>query len=188
MFFVGAATVLAFGWVVFPYILYKPVDQPIQFSHVAHTGDNVGLKCESCHIFDKDGHFFGIPTIDKCRSCHLKPMGISKSEATLAIEYVAPSREVPWVIYLKQPQNVFFSHATHVKLAGIECQTCHFGQAYSRSLRPAYFSRISGYSLDIFGKDLLNFPSTPSHGMRMDDCSNCHHEHGVKESCIDCHK
>jgi hypothetical protein len=188
MFFVGAAAVIAFGWIVFPYIIYKPVNQPIQFSHAAHTGDNVGLKCESCHTFDEDGRFFGIPTIDKCRSCHSKAMGISKSDAVLANDYVAPNREIPWVTYSKQPQNVFFSHATHAKLAGIECQTCHFGQAYSKRLRTAYFTRISGYGLDIFGKDLLNFPSTPSRGMRMDDCSNCHHERGVKESCIDCHK
>jgi len=188
MFFLGAAVILAFGWVVFPYVIYKPVNQPIQFSHFTHTSDNVGLKCENCHTFDKDGRFDGIPKIEKCRSCHLKPLGISGDEEKLERNYINPGLEIPWVIYSKQPQNVFFSHATHVKLAGIDCQTCHFGQAYTRSLRPAYFSRISGYSIDIFGKDLLDFPSTPSSGMRMADCSSCHHRQGVKESCIDCHK
>ncbi|HUI29912.1 MAG TPA: menaquinone reductase multiheme cytochrome c subunit QrcA [Candidatus Acidoferrales bacterium] len=188
MFLTGITVILLFGWITFPYVIYRPVNQPIQFSHFAHTGDNVGLKCGSCHTFDKDGRFNGIPTIEKCRSCHSKPMGISKDEARLVNEYVMPGREIPWIIYSMQPQSVFFSHSTHVKLAGMDCQTCHFGQAYTRKLRPAYFSRISGYGLDVFGKDLLNFPSTPSRGMRMDDCSNCHHERGVQESCIDCHK
>ncbi len=188
MFFMGATAILAFGWITFPYIIYKSADQPVQFSHLAHTGDNVGLQCESCHTFDKDGRFEGIPSTDKCASCHSHPKGISDAEAKMVRDYIKPGREIPWIIYSKQPQNVFFSHATHVKSAGMDCQTCHFGQAYTGSLRPAYVSRISGYGLDIFGKNLLNFPSTPSRGMRMDDCSNCHRERGVKESCIDCHK
>ena len=44
------------------------MDQPLQFSHVAHKGDDVGLKCEDCHVFDKDGRFFGIPSIEKCEA------------------------------------------------------------------------------------------------------------------------
>ncbi len=187
-FFVGAGVILVFGWVFFPYFIYKSVDQPVQFSHFMHTSDNVGLKCESCHTFDKDGNFLGIPTIEKCASCHSRSMGVSNEEKKMVDNYIKPGREIPWIIYSKQPENVFFSHATHVKLAGMDCQTCHFGQAYTQNLRPAYISRISGYSIDIFGKDLLNFPSTPSRGMRMDDCSNCHQRRGVKESCIDCHK
>jgi hypothetical protein len=179
---------LSLGWLAFPYLVYRPVDQPIQFSHFAHTSDNVGLKCEDCHTFDKDGRFGGIPSTDKCKDCHSEPMGISKEEGRLSDEYIKPGRELPWVTYSKQPQNVFFSHATHVKLAGIDCQTCHFGLEYSRNLRPAYISRISGYSLDVFGRNLFNLPPTPSRGMRMDDCSDCHHKRGVQESCIDCHK
>ena len=56
-------------------------------------------------------------------------MGVSDEEKKLVDDYIKPGREIPWIIYSKQPQNVFFSHATHVKLAGIDCQTCHFGQA-----------------------------------------------------------
>ncbi|MFZ1083005.1 MAG: menaquinone reductase multiheme cytochrome c subunit QrcA [Candidatus Kryptoniota bacterium] len=188
MFSLGIGGMLAFGWVFFPYLIYKSIDQPIQFSHLAHTGDNVGLKCESCHTFDKDGRFYGIPTIDNCTRCHSRPIGVSDEEKKLVDNYIKLGREIPWIIYSKQPENVYFSHPTHVKLAGINCQTCHFGQQYTRNLRPAYISRVSGYSLDIFGKDLLNLPSTTSRGMRMDDCSNCHHQRGVKESCIACHK
>jgi len=188
MFFAGLAAMLAFGWIVFPYIIYKSVDQPVQFSHMTHTGDNVALTCDSCHTFSADGRFVGIPTIDKCATCHSQSKGVSDDEEKMIANYIKPHREIPWVIYSKQPQNVFFSHATHVKLGGMDCQTCHFGRIYTRDLKPALISRISGYSLDVFGKNLINAPYTPSRGMRMDDCSNCHHERGVKESCIDCHK
>ena len=189
MFGLGAAAILLIGWVVYPYIIYKKVDQPIKFSHFIHTGDNVGLKCEDCHSFEKDGRFHGVPEIAKCKTCHsTTPMGISGEEERLVNDYIKPGNEIPWVIYSKQPQNVFFSHATHVLLARIDCQSCHFGQAFAQTLRPAYISRVSGYSLDVFGKNFLNLPSTPSRGMRMDDCSNCHYQRGVQESCIACHK
>lgn len=188
MFFAGTVTMLVFGWIAFPYIIYKPVNQPVQFSHLAHTGDNVGLTCEDCHTFDSNGQFCGIPSTAKCATCHSQSMGVSEAEEYMVENYIKPGREIPWAIYSRQPENVFFSHATHVKRAGIDCQYCHFGHAYTRDLKPAHFSRISGYSLDVFGKNLFNVPSTQSRGMRMDDCSDCHTKRGVNESCVSCHK
>ncbi len=187
-FLLGIAGMLLFGWIIFPFLIYRSVDQPIQFSHKTHTGDNVGLTCGECHTYDSDGRFCGIPTKEKCAGCHSRPIGVSDEEKNLVKDYISTGKEIPWVIYSRQPENVCFSHAAHVKLAGIDCQSCHFGHAYTETLRPARFSRISGYSLDIFGKTLVNAPSTVSSGMRMDDCAECHEKRGVKESCIDCHK
>jgi menaquinone reductase, multiheme cytochrome c subunit len=187
-FFLGIAGMLLFGWVVFPFLFYKSVDQPIQFSHKTHTGDNVALTCGDCHTYDSEGRFCGIPSTKECAACHSRPIGISEEEEKLVKDYIGTGTEIPWVIYSRQPENVYFSHATHVKLAGLDCQSCHFGHAYTETLRPARLSRISGYSLDVFGKTLLNAPSTASPGMRMDDCAGCHHMRGIKESCIDCHK
>lgn len=188
MFYFGFAGMLVFGWIVFPFLIYRSVDQPIQFSHKTHTGDNVGLKCNDCHTYDDDGRFLGIPATEKCTRCHSRATGVSPEEKKLIADYITPGRNIPWVVYSRQPENVYFSHARHVKSAGLDCQACHFGHAYSSSLRPARFSRISGYSLDVFGKTLLNAPSTTSSGMRMDDCVACHREHGITVSCIDCHK
>ncbi len=187
-FYTGIGAALVFGWLIFPHIIYRSVYQPVQFSHVAHTGDNVRMTCGDCHAFEKDGRFLGIPATQKCAGCHAETMGVSKEEERIVEEYIKPGKEIPWVVYSRQPENVYFSHATHVKLAGIECQSCHFGHAYTRNLRPARFDRLSGYSLDVLGKSLFNSPSTQSRGMRMDDCVNCHRQRGVKESCIECHK
>ncbi len=188
MFFAGLAGTLLLGWIVFPYLIFRSVDQPLQFSHKTHTGDNIGLKCVDCHTYDKDGRFIGIPATKVCRPCHSEPVGTSNEDTRLVTDYVNTGREIPWVVYSRQPENVYFSHATHVRLAGLKCQSCHFGHAYTSNLRPARFSRISGYSLDIFGRTLFNVPSTPSRGMSMDDCASCHRAKGVNESCIGCHK
>ncbi len=188
IFFFGIVGMLLFGWIIFPLFIYEQVDQPIQFSHRTHSGDNVALKCADCHSFDKDGRFVGIPAVSKCAGCHSHTIGASGEEKRLVEDYVIKNREIPWVVYSSQPENVYFSHATHVKLGKVDCISCHFGHQYTDRLRPAMFSRISGYSLDVFGSTLFDVPSTPSTGMRMDDCAGCHSKHGFKETCIDCHK
>ncbi len=188
LFFFGFAGMVLFGWIAFPILLYKSVEQPVQFSHRTHIGDNVALKCDYCHQFDKDGRFLGIPQTEKCSGCHSRSVGTSAEEARFVREYIDTGRKIAWIVYSRQPRNVWFSHAAHVKLAGLDCGSCHSGQSYSDRLRPARFSRISGYSLDVFGQTVFNIPSTPSRGMRMDDCVSCHRERGLKESCIGCHK
>ncbi len=188
IFFFGIVGALFFGWVVFPALLYEAFDQPIQFSHAIHTGDNVALACSDCHSFDKDGRFLGIPSSAECTRCHSRPMGISKEEEKLVRDYIIPRKVIPWVRYLRQPENVYFSHATHVEIAKIDCQSCHFGHGYTDKLSPGQFSRISHYSLDVFGRTLFNIPATRSLGMRMEDCAECHRKRGVEDSCMDCHK
>ena len=188
IFFFGIVGTLLFGWIIFPLFIYEPVDQPVQFSHRTHSGDNVALKCIDCHSYDKDGRFCGIPTISKCAGCHAHTIGDSEEEKRLVKDYIIENREIPWVVYSSQPDNVYFSHATHVKLGKLDCSTCHFSHEYTDRLRPAMVSQISGYSLDVSGSTLFDVPSTPSTGMRMSDCAGCHSKHGLKESCIDCHK
>ncbi len=189
LFFIsGIAAALIFGWIVFPSFLYESFSQPVQFSHAAHTGDNVGMSCGDCHVFEDDGRYYSIPASEKCSECHSKSMGVSVAEEKMVSDYLNKGKNIPWIVYSEQPENVYFSHATHVKVAGIECRSCHFGHEFTHGLRPARFNRISGYSLDVLGGNLLDTPPTPSKGMRMDDCVACHHSRGIKEGCIDCHK
>ncbi len=188
IFFFGIVGMLFLGWIIFPFFIYAPVAQPVQFSHSTHAGDNVGLKCVDCHSYDKDGRFLGIPGTSKCAGCHSHTIGVSDEEKKFVDEYILRHKEIRWVVYSSQPENVYFSHATHVKVGKLDCETCHFGHEFTDKLRPARFSRISGYSIDVSGSTLLDIPSTPSTGMRMDDCAGCHNKRGHKESCIDCHK
>jgi hypothetical protein len=197
LFLAGAVTALAAGWSGFPRIIYKTQPQPVDFSHKVHA-DQAGQKCEDCHGFRDDGSFAGIPSLDKCGSCHAAPMGTTAAEKNFIGRYVTPQREPEWRSYSRQPENVYFSHAIHVRTAKLACERCHGAIGASEKLPVYGEDRISGYSRDIWGT-----AKTP--GMTMNDCIACHKAKGVSRrkteagtshseaagtdlSCLDCHK
>ncbi|HEX3745745.1 MAG TPA: menaquinone reductase multiheme cytochrome c subunit QrcA [Bryobacteraceae bacterium] len=177
----GMAVALGAGWLASPRAIYRSRPEPVNFSHKIHT-DKAGTKCEDCHSFRDDGTFAGVPTVDKCAGCHAAPMGTTAAEKSFIDNHVTPNREPQWASYARQPENVSFSHAAHVKRAGLACAVCHGNTGTSDGLRPYRIDRISGYSADIW-----RIPNTP-HGMKMTDCVNCHRQHGQENSCLDCHK
>jgi hypothetical protein len=181
LFAVGAAVSSTAGWTLFPKLLYKQVSQPVAFSHKVHA-DKAGMQCNDCHSLREDGSFSGIPKIAKCAECHAAAMGDTPAEAALVRDYVTPNREVPWLVYARQPDNAWFPHAQHLKRAKLDCATCHGGQGKSDKLPLFEVNRISGYSRDVMGRPGRNS------GMRMDDCVQCHQQHGLLYACLDCHR
>lgn len=163
--FIGA---MVMGWIVFPNLLYSQKAQPVNFSHAAHQDND----CESCHKFRADGSYTGVPKISNCKECHESAQGSSEAERILVEEYVAKDREIPWKVYARQPDNVFFSHAPH-KGKGIECVTCHRDVSKEASLPPFREDRITGYSIST---------------MEMTECEKCHADKGVSNNCEICHK
>lgn len=188
LFTAGFGAALAFGWFAFPALLYEKIEQPLQFSHKIHTGEKVGLTCDECHSFRPDGSFTGIPTVDKCATCHGTQVSDSPDEKILVDEYVAKNTPIPWLVYARQPQNAYFAHIQHVKNAAIPCERCHGPHATTDRLPPFERNRISGYSRAIWGPNISGLKSHEWEGMKMDDCSHCHRERGVAESCLGCHK
>jgi menaquinone reductase, multiheme cytochrome c subunit len=187
MFFAGFAAALAIGWVGFPYALYERIEQPLQFNHRVHTED-AGMACADCHAFADDGRFAGIPATASCAMCHVAPLGESEAERVLVEEYLEPGREIEWLVYSRQPVNVYFPHAQHVNGAGLDCETCHGPHGASESLRPFERNRLSGYSRDVWGSRLSRVGMSEWEGAKMVDCSRCHRDLGVTESCLTCHK
>jgi hypothetical protein len=179
---------LAMGWHAFPRVLYRRIHQPVQFSHRIHTGEKVGLSCDSCHTLSDDGRFAGIPAIEQCSGCHAQAQGLTADEKEVVEKYVTPNKEIPWLVYARQPENVNFSHAPHLKLAQLKCERCHGPHGSSDSLRPYEENRISTYSRDIWGHSISRMRNNSWEGMKMDDCARCHQEQNVSTSCIDCHK
>ncbi len=172
LFLAGAMTALGAGWAGFPRVIYKSRLQPVEFSHKIHA-EKAGSKCEDCHAFRDDGSFAGLPGLDKCSGCHAAAMGTTAAEKEFIDKYVTPQREPEWASYARQPENVWFSHATHVKLGKLKCESCH--QDHGSTDKPPRYqeNRISGYS----------------RGLRtMDGCVSCHHKQGLEHSCLDCHK
>src|SRR5690349_17898482 len=125
MFLLGFAATMWAGWFAFPRVLYSTGSQPLNFSHKVHAGEKVGMSCDDCHGIGEDGRFAGIPRVEKCAGCHAEPVTESADEQLLVTRYVKTEREVPWLVYSRQPDNVAFSHAIHVKLAKLKCEQCH---------------------------------------------------------------
>jgi hypothetical protein len=105
---------------------------------------------------------------------------------------VAEEKEVPWLVYSKQPDCVYFSHIPHVKMANLECATCHGKHSETDQLPLYEENRLTGYSRNIWGKRLsgVYFKKEPYDRMKMDDCAECHTKKGRKENnaCFVCHK
>jgi menaquinone reductase, multiheme cytochrome c subunit len=177
-FILGLFASLILGWIIFPKFLYSQKKQPIDFNHVVHVAE-VDNGCESCHFFRKDGTYSGVPKLEQCIGCHEEIQGISLDEIKFFEDYVSKGREVPWLIYSRQPDCVFFSHAAHVKIAGMDCVTCHGHIGESKSLKIYEENRITGYSRDIWGKSIAGFKKNTWDRMKMDDCSECHCEYAA---------
>ncbi|MBW2704944.1 MAG: cytochrome c3 family protein [Deltaproteobacteria bacterium] len=194
-FILGLVASLVLGWVIFPQLLYSKKEQPVQFNHVLHN-ELVDDGCESCHFFREDGTYSGVPKLAQCIDCHEEVQGESEEEAKFVNQYVLKEREVPWLVYSRQPDCVFFSHVAHVKMGQMDCVTCHGDVGESESLKPYEANRISGYSRDIWGKNIAGIKFNSWDRMKMDDCSECHVRENVNQGsvqtlrggCFVCHK
>ncbi len=188
LFFIfGLIASLIVGWVLFPKLLYSQKQQPVAFNHALHN-EEVDEGCESCHFFRDDGTYSGVPKLAQCVDCHEEMQGDSEAERIFVEEYVAKGREVPWLVYSRQPDCVFFSHAAHVILAEMECVTCHGPIGESESLKVYEENRISGYSRDIWGKNIAGIKRNSWDRMKMDDCSDCHRKENVNQGSVQTHK
>ena len=171
LFVAGLTGGLFVGWIVFPQILYSTKTQPINYNHAIHQED-AGMSCEDCHYFREDGTYAGKPSLAACVECHEEPQGETESEARLVAEFVEPEKEIPWISYSRQPDNVFFSHAAHVKMAEMECTECHRDVEQETEAPPIKINRLTGY---------------PNEIMKMYVCEDCHAQEGVSNSCDLCH-
>ncbi|MFV0348132.1 MAG: menaquinone reductase multiheme cytochrome c subunit QrcA [Halodesulfovibrio sp.] len=186
-FFVGLVVALILGWWAFPQMLYSQKHQPVRFSHKVHM-EGAGMECSSCHFLREDGTFAGLPTTESCAECHSEPMGSDPEEVRFIEEYVNTGKEVEWLVYQKQPDNVFFSHAAHSmdscnkchEFTETElCSTCHPNVAETDEAPVYYENKLTKYSKQT---------------MKMWRCEECHahpEHYGTTRSsnaCYVCHK
>lgn len=105
---------------------YTP-DQPIKFSHKVHAGDNK-IDCKYCHHTAEYSKSAGIPAMELCMNCHVlvrEGTNSGKFEIAKVIEANENKQPVAWVRLHNLPDHVFFSHAQHVGIGKVDCQTCH---------------------------------------------------------------
>ncbi|RZJ72058.1 MAG: c-type cytochrome [Flavobacterium sp.] len=127
---------------------YEPI-QPIHFSHKIHAGDN-GIDCKYCHSSARVSKSSGIPSLNVCMNCHKNIADFQGDKDSTYVEhskefysaeilklydavgwdkanqkYTGKTKPVKWVRIHNLPDFVYFNHAQHVSVAGVECQTCH---------------------------------------------------------------
>lgn len=101
---------------------HEYVEQPLQFSHAHHVGDD-GIDCRYCHTSVESSAFAGIPPTKTCMNCH--------SQIWASAPFLEPVRAsfrndqpLRWVRVHDLPDFVYFNHSIHLK-KGVGCETCH---------------------------------------------------------------
>jgi cytochrome c551/c552 len=116
---------------------YQP-SQPIHFPHDIHAGKN-GIDCKYCHNSVEKSKSAGIPTVNVCMNCHKQVQGnddhqieeISHIYKAAGFSpdgggvYSGETQNIVWNKVHALPDHVFFSHAQHVAVGGIDCKQCH---------------------------------------------------------------
>ena len=148
IFFLLGSAYFAYGWMMQIGIDqgYQPV-QPIHYSHKIHAGDN-GIDCKYCHSSARVSKHSGIPSLNICMNCHKSIYEVAPETATVEYSkefydgeikklykavgwddenqrYTGKTEPVKWVRIHNLPDFVYFNHAQHVTVGGVECQTCH---------------------------------------------------------------
>jgi hypothetical protein len=105
---------------------YEP-DQPVKFSHVVHVADN-RIDCQYCHYTVVRSKSAGIPDVNVCWNCHsIVREGTYSGRHQIAkvVEAYEGGFPIEWIRTHNLQDHVFFSHAQHVTIAGIDCAECH---------------------------------------------------------------
>lgn len=101
---------------------FQALDQPVQFSHKHHVGDD-GIDCRYCHTAVETSASAGLPPTETCMNCHSLLFADSP--------YLEPVRRswetgtpLRWRRVHDLPDFVYFNHSIHVN-KGVGCAECH---------------------------------------------------------------
>lgn len=128
LFLLGAVGLILVGVATMVWRNTSPVeagvalDQPIQFSHKHHVGDD-GIDCRYCHTSVETSASAGMPSTGICLTCHSQLFRDSPALAPLH-ESLRTGKPIAWNRLYDLPDFVFFNHSVHVA-KGVACVTCH---------------------------------------------------------------
>jgi hypothetical protein len=107
-----------------PYLTNQRVtrDQPVQFSHKHHVGDD-GIDCRYCHTSVETSAYAGIPPTKTCMNCHSVLFNNVGYLETVRESY-RTNQSIEWVKVHRLADYVYFNHSIHIN-KGIGCSSCH---------------------------------------------------------------
>ena len=138
------------------------VQQPIQFSHKAHT--EKGLPCVLCHQSVETAASAGMPGTNECMLCHRGAITQNPEEEKVR-QFADKGAEIPWSRVYQVRSHVFFSHRRHVTIGGVQCAACHGEVANSDT--PLTKATVT---------------------LNMDTCVDCHNQRQASTDCDACHR
>ncbi len=154
---------------------YAP-EQPIAYSHKVHAGINK-IDCKYCHVGAERGKSAVIPSLSVCMNCHYNIQGVTGKDPNYPKEvynkeiakiysyigfnpetntYDKEAKPIEWVRIHNLPDHVYFNHAQHVTVAGIECQTCH-GQIQEMDVVQQQENLSMGWCVNCHRNSNVNF-------------------------------
>lgn len=129
---------------------YAPA-QPIAYSHQLHAGE-YEIPCQYCHTGVEIGKSANIPSANICMNCHTYIQNVGGQEGVSPEiakihEAVNTGTPIEWVRVHNLPDLSYFNHSQHVKVGGIECQTCH-GPVEEMEVVSQHSSLTMGWCID----------------------------------------
>ena len=101
---------------------YLERQQPVQFSHKHHVGDD-GIDCRYCHTSVETSYSAGIPPTQTCMNCHSQLWSDSPYLEPVRASY-RENKPIEWERVHDLPEYVYFNHSIHVA-KGVGCSSCH---------------------------------------------------------------
>lgn len=101
---------------------YLEKDQPVQFSHKHHVGDD-GVDCRYCHTSVETSSSAGLPPTQTCMNCHSQIWADSPYLEPVRASF-RENKPIQWERVHDLPEYVYFNHSIHVA-KGVGCSTCH---------------------------------------------------------------
>ena len=113
---------------------YQP-SQPIDFPHSVHAGIN-GIDCKYCHNSVTESKSAGLPSVNVCMNCHKQINGNTPEQQSKiakiyeaagwdGAKYTGKTKEIVWNKVHVLPDHVYFNHAQHAVVGGVDCKQCH---------------------------------------------------------------
>jgi cytochrome c551/c552 len=184
---------------------YQP-EQPIFFAHKVHAGTNQ-ISCLYCHGNAWDSKHATVPSLNVCMNCHAaineykgeplyredgKPVdGTAEIQALYKHtgydpatgKYSGKTSPVEWVKIHNLPDYVFFSHAQHVRVGQVQCQTCH-GPVQDMYEMKQFAELSMSWCVNCHRTTKVNFPEDGNNGNKFYSIYRKFHE-DLKEGTLD---
>src|SRR6266581_3836978 len=124
LFLVGLALIAVLAVARSPYMTQQNIyrEQPVQFSHKHHVGDD-GIDCRYCHTSVETTASAGMPSTNTCMNCHKQIWAESPYLEPVRASFRS-GKPIEWIRVHDLPDYAYFNHSIHVN-KGVGCSTCH---------------------------------------------------------------